>query len=132
MFETNQNSPERFQRLIVSLFMIPGIFILNYSVYGIILSCVGFILLFNAVVGTCMIYKVLGINTCDIQMIVFIKIFNFIVYQFKHSLIFIMDINYKDDCDCTCCDSDNCCQFSDLFKIDSYVQTFYNQTRLYV
>ena len=66
MFETNQNLPERFQRLIVSLFMIPGIFILNYSVYGIILSCVGFILLFNAVVGTCMIYKVLGINTCDI------------------------------------------------------------------
>tara|TARA_A100001015_G_C14549731_1_gene541118 strand:+ start:50 stop:190 length:141 start_codon:yes stop_codon:yes gene_type:complete len=46
--------------------MMPGVFLLDYSFYGILLSSVGFILLFNAVVGTCMIYKVLGINTCDI------------------------------------------------------------------
>lgn len=67
MFETNQNMSERVVRLIVSLFMIPGVFLLDYSFYGMILSSVGFILLFNAVVGTCMIYKVLGINTCDIR-----------------------------------------------------------------
>jgi len=66
MFETNQNISERIQRFIVSLFMIPGVFLLDYSLYGMILSSVGFILLFNAVIGTCMIYKVLGINTCDI------------------------------------------------------------------
>ena len=66
MFETNQNMSERIQRFIVSLFMMPGAFLLDYSFYGILLSSVGFILLFNAVVGTCMIYKVLGINTCDI------------------------------------------------------------------
>ena len=66
MFETNQNMSERIQRLVVSLFMIPGAFLLDYSFYGMILSLVGFILLFNEVVGTCMIYKVLGINTCDI------------------------------------------------------------------
>ena len=66
MFETNQNVSERIQRLVVSVFMIPGAFLLDYSFYGMILSLVGFILLFNAVVGTCMIYKVLGINTCDI------------------------------------------------------------------
>ena len=66
MFETNQNMSERIQRFIVSLFMMPGAFLLDYSFYGILLSSVGSILLFNAVVGTCMIYKVLGINTCDI------------------------------------------------------------------
>ena len=66
MFETNQNMSERVQRLIVSLFLIPGAFLLDYSFYGILLSSVGLVLLFNAVVGTCMIYKVLGINTCDI------------------------------------------------------------------
>ncbi|RPH03531.1 MAG: DUF2892 domain-containing protein [bacterium TMED144] len=66
MFETNQNMSERIQRFIVSLFMMPGAFLLDYSFYGILLSSVGSILLFNSVVGTCMIYKVLGINTCDI------------------------------------------------------------------
>ena len=41
MFETNQNMSERVQRLIVSLFMIPGVFLLDYSFYGTILSSVG-------------------------------------------------------------------------------------------
>ena len=36
MFETNQNMSERVQRLIVSLFMIPGVFLLDYSFYGMI------------------------------------------------------------------------------------------------
>lgn len=64
IFKTNQNKAERILRLIVSFFLIPAPLILGMELYSLILCSVGIILLFNAVVGTCMIYRVLGVNTC--------------------------------------------------------------------
>jgi len=64
LFKTNQNKAERILRLIVAFFLIPAPLILGKGLYSLILFSVGIILLFNSVVGTCMIYKVLGVNTC--------------------------------------------------------------------
>ena len=66
IFKTNQNKPERVVRLIVSLFLIPTPFILGSSTYSMLLSTIGCILLFNSIVGTCYIYKTLGIDTSKI------------------------------------------------------------------
>ena len=66
IFKTNQNKPERVLRLIVSLFLIPTPFILDISTYSILLSSVGGILLFNSIVGTCYIYRILGVDTCKV------------------------------------------------------------------
>ena len=64
LFKTNQNKAERILRLIVSLFLIPAPIFLDSSLYTLIICCVGGILLFNAISGACMIYKVFGVDTC--------------------------------------------------------------------
>ena len=64
IFKTNQNKAERILRLIVSLFLITAPIILGSSTYSFIICCVGAILLFNAISGACMIYKVFGVDTC--------------------------------------------------------------------
>ena len=64
LFKPNQNKAERVLRFIVALFLIPAPLIQGPTSYSVILCAVGIILLFNALVGTCMIYKTLGINTC--------------------------------------------------------------------
>tara|TARA_B100001769_G_scaffold139617_1_gene109278 strand:- start:9 stop:215 length:207 start_codon:yes stop_codon:yes gene_type:complete len=64
LFKPNQNKAERVLRFIVALFLIPAPLIQGPTSYSLILCAVGIILLFNALVGTCMIYKTLGINTC--------------------------------------------------------------------
>ena len=66
MFVTNQNKPERVLRLLVSLVLIPAPLLLEQNTYTIILGAVGAILLFNAVSGTCMTYKMFGVNTCKL------------------------------------------------------------------
>ena len=63
LFKTNQNKAERILRFIVSLFLIPAPIILGSSTYTFIICSVGAILLFNAISGACMIYKVLGVDT---------------------------------------------------------------------
>jgi len=65
LFKTNQNKPERVLRFIVSLFLIPAPIILGSSTYTFIICGVGAILLFNAISGACMIYKVFGVDTCQ-------------------------------------------------------------------
>tara|TARA_B100001057_G_C22449376_1_gene794451 strand:- start:170 stop:379 length:210 start_codon:yes stop_codon:yes gene_type:complete len=60
----NQNNSERIARFIISLFLLPAPIILGTSNYALVLCGVGGVLLFNSVVGTCVIYKVFGINTC--------------------------------------------------------------------
>ena len=67
LFITNQNKSERITRLIISLFLMPTPFILECSNYAILLGVLGGVLFFNAIVGTCMIYKFFGINTCNIN-----------------------------------------------------------------
>ena len=64
LFKTNQNKSERILRFIVSLFLIPAPIFLGSSLYTLIICGVGGILLFNAISGACMIYKVFGVDTC--------------------------------------------------------------------
>jgi len=65
MLKTNQNNAERILRFIVALFLVPAPLVLGSTLYSLLLCSVGVILLFNALVGTCMIYKILGVNTCS-------------------------------------------------------------------
>jgi len=60
---TNQNKPERVLRLILALITLPSPLILGWTTYSYVMCAVGGILLFNSVVGTCYIYRVLGVNT---------------------------------------------------------------------
>ena len=64
LFKINQNKAERISRFIVSLFLIPAPIILGLSTYTYIICGLGGILLFNAISGACMIYKVFGVDTC--------------------------------------------------------------------
>ena len=68
LFKTNQNKAERVARFIVSLFLIPApLIICSCSIYAITLCALGGILLFNALIGTCFIYRFFGVNTCEIK-----------------------------------------------------------------
>jgi DMSO reductase anchor subunit len=67
MFITNQNKTERIVRFIISLFLLPTPLILGQSNYSIVLCVLGSILLFNSIVGTCMIYKIFGVDTCRVK-----------------------------------------------------------------
>ena len=66
MFETNQNRPERILRLLVALVLLPAPVLAGVSSYTILAAVVGGILAFNALTGTCMTYKLLGVNTCSL------------------------------------------------------------------
>ena len=66
IFKRNQNNSERMVRFIAGLFLIPSPLIFGKSLYSLIMLSVGGVLIFNAISGICMIYKVLGINTCKL------------------------------------------------------------------
>ena len=66
MFETNQNTPERVLRFLIAVLLLPAPFVLEQNVYTIVVAGVGGILLFNALSGACMTYKMFGVNTCKI------------------------------------------------------------------
>ena len=66
MFETNQNKPERVLRILIALILLPAPFVLVQNVYTFILAGVGGILLFNGLSGSCLTYKMLGVNTCPL------------------------------------------------------------------
>ena len=66
LFRTNQNKSERITRLIISLFLLPAFVVLEPSWYSTLLGTVGVILLFNAIVGTCFIYRLFGASTCQV------------------------------------------------------------------
>lgn len=63
-FKPNQNNSERVARFVISLFLLPAPIILGTSNYALLICGIGGVLLFNSVVGTCVIYKIFGINTC--------------------------------------------------------------------
>ena len=67
LFKKNQNNAERSLRFIVSLFLLPVPLFLDLSLYTLIISAIGGILMFNALSGVSMIYKVLGVDTCKTQ-----------------------------------------------------------------
>ena len=64
MLETNQNTPERVLRFLVGSAMLPAPLLLEAGIYTYILAGIGGILLFNALSGACMTYKMFGVNTC--------------------------------------------------------------------
>ena len=64
MFETNQNKPERILRLLIALVLLPAPLLVESNAYTFAIAGVGAILLFNALTGTCMTYKIFGVNTC--------------------------------------------------------------------
>ena len=66
IFLKNQNKSERLTRLIVSLFLIPSSLVYDIDYFSIAQSIVGGVLLFNAVSGICVIYRILNVNTCEI------------------------------------------------------------------
>lgn len=66
MFETNQNTPERILRILIALLLLPAPFVLEQNTYTLIVAGVGGILLFNGLTGTCMTYKMFGVNTCSL------------------------------------------------------------------
>ena len=66
MFETNQNKPERILRFLVALVLLPAPFVLEQNTYTLLSGGMGGILMFNALSGTCMTYKVFGVNTCTL------------------------------------------------------------------
>ena len=66
LLKKKQNSSERALRLIFSLFLLPIPLFLDLSLYTFIICSIGGILMFNALSGVYMIYKVLGVDTCKI------------------------------------------------------------------
>jgi len=64
MFATNQNTPERFLRFILSALLLPAPLLVGQNAYSTVAAGVGGVLLFNAISGACMIYKAFGVNTC--------------------------------------------------------------------
>jgi hypothetical protein len=65
IFLTNQNKAERITRFIISLFLLPSFVLLEPSWYASLLGAVGATLLFNAIIGTCYIYRLFGASTCQ-------------------------------------------------------------------
>ena len=65
IFITNQNKSERVSRFIISLILIPAPFVFNCNIYSVSQFSVGVILLFNALSGMCVIYRLFGANTCE-------------------------------------------------------------------
>tara|TARA_B100000767_G_scaffold235238_1_gene228399 strand:+ start:329 stop:574 length:246 start_codon:yes stop_codon:yes gene_type:complete len=70
MFVKNESDKDRIIRVVIAVILIGFYFVVpssvNASIANIGLVVAG-VLLFNAVSGTCMIYRALGINTCPIQ-----------------------------------------------------------------
>ena len=64
LFIKNQNKSERVTRLIASIFLLPTPFIYGFNMFSYIQLFVGLILLFNALSGICVIYRIFGVNNC--------------------------------------------------------------------
>ena len=66
MFKINQSNKERVIRAIIGiLLLIP--FFMNASLLSYVLIVIGGILIFNAVSGVCMIYKMFGYSSCPVE-----------------------------------------------------------------
>ena len=67
LFKKKQNSSDRALKLIFSFFLVPIPLFLDLSLYTFIICAIGGILMFSALSGVSMIYKVLGVGTCKTQ-----------------------------------------------------------------
>ena len=65
----NQSKIDRMVRAIVAVVILANPFdVAHASVIGIIALTIAGVLIFNAVSGNCYIYRVLGINTCPVDL----------------------------------------------------------------
>ena len=64
MLEVNQNKLERILRFLVAVALLPTPFVSEQTPYSFGIALVGGILLFNALTGSCLTYKAIGVNTC--------------------------------------------------------------------
>ena len=62
-FETSSNATS--PTIPLAVLLIPTPFIFEATAYTYVLCAVGGILLFNALVGVCVIYGIFGVNTCE-------------------------------------------------------------------
>tara|TARA_X000001036_G_scaffold1118_1_gene930 strand:- start:93 stop:338 length:246 start_codon:yes stop_codon:yes gene_type:complete len=70
LFVKNQSDKDRIIRAVIAVILIGIYFGMPSSIDGTIITvglAVAGVLLFNAISGTCMIYRIFGINTCPIQ-----------------------------------------------------------------
>ena len=66
---TNQSKTDRMIRAIVAVVILANPFdVAHDSVIGIIALTIAGVLIFNAVSGNCYIYRILGINTCPVDL----------------------------------------------------------------
>ena len=66
---TNQSNTDRMIRAIVAVVILANPFdVAHDSVIGIIALTIAGVLIFNAISGNCYIYRVLGINTCPVDL----------------------------------------------------------------
>ena len=66
----NQSDKDRIIRAVIAVILIGAYFAMPASINGTIITAglvVAGVLIFNAVSGTCMIYRAFGINTCPIK-----------------------------------------------------------------
>jgi len=66
IFIKNQNKSERTTRFIVSIFLLPTPFIYGFDIFSYLQLFTGMVLLFNAISGMCVIYRLFSVNTCKI------------------------------------------------------------------
>tara|TARA_B100001113_G_scaffold278310_1_gene233007 strand:- start:408 stop:650 length:243 start_codon:yes stop_codon:yes gene_type:complete len=66
---TNQSNTDRMIRAIVAVVILANPFDVAYdSVVGIMALSVAGVLIFNVISGNCYIYRILGINTCSVDL----------------------------------------------------------------
>ena len=63
IFIKNQNKSERTTRFIVSMLLLPSPFLFGFDIFTFLQLITGLILLFNAISGMCVIYRLFGVNT---------------------------------------------------------------------
>ena len=61
----NINKPERWARAIVSLLLIPSVFVYEYTFFPLLQSFVGVALIYNALSGICWTSRIFGVKTCQ-------------------------------------------------------------------
>lgn len=66
LLKKNQNKKERITRFVIGLVLCVPFFNHGYTVSYMLLG-IGGILIFNAISGVCMIYKMFGYSTCKID-----------------------------------------------------------------
>ena len=70
LFVKNESDKDRIIRAVIAVFLIGFYFALPASINSMFANIglvVAGVLIFNAVSGTCMIYRTLGINTCPMK-----------------------------------------------------------------